>query len=278
MNQAASFKRAALLLVTLLTLVFATSQAAFAQDQEEAMAGDLLDSIHQFRLQNFIALNAYYNYSATPDNQLVADINRAMSRSSTLMTDIENQAGDTLSGSSLEDLQAAFADFENQMNTNVSDIQESGFPDLRLLSEMAEQAQTLSILSENIYEEVAGQDVTPTVSDIELAREASITMALMVTRYSARSSSTMAQVFQGAVDDTSIDELARQFDDIMNQLRSRLSQDQMARLLSDANSKWEFIRNSYINYDERNVSFVINRYSLNIVDSLEGVIDQLKTS
>lgn len=264
-------------LLILLVAFIVTGPAAIAQErQQQDMAGDLLDSLHQFRLQNFIALNAYYNYSVTPDRERVSDIEQAMSRSSNMLEIAQENAGESLTGEEVDKLTDAFAAFEQQMSTNVADIQASGFPDLRLLSDMAEQAQTLSLLSEDLYQQVAGQNLTPTETQVEMVREASVTMALMVTRYSARSSSSVAQIFQGADTDASIDELAKRFDELMIKMDQGLSDQSMQRLLSDAGSRWGFIRNSYINYDERNVSFVINRYSLQIMSSLEDLIEQLK--
>ncbi len=188
-------------------------------------------------------------------------------------------AGESLTGSELEDLRTAYADFESQMDTNIEDVRGSGYPDLRLLSNMANQAQNLSALSGKLYDQVAGQETTPTATNLELAREASITMALMVTRYSARSSSSVSQVFQGADAEKSLDELARDFESNLEKLRNRTAgQDAIAGMLSDANSKWRFIRGSYIEYDEENVAFVINRYSTSIIETLENTIERLKSA
>lgn len=52
----------------------------------------------------------------------------------------------------------------------------------------------------------------------------------------------------------------------------------MKTTLNDLNSKWEFIRNSYINYNDNNVAFVIDRYSKGILRSLETTIGLLQES
>ncbi len=252
---------------------------AEASNEAEAMAEQLLDRIHRFRLRNFMALNDYYNYSMDPEEELVTDINDNMDRSANLLEDIGELAGESLTGSELDDLRTAYADFESQMDTNIEDVRGSGYPDLRLLSNMANQAQNLSALSGKLYDQVAGQETTPTATNLELAREASITMALMVTRYSARSSSSVSQVFQGADAEKSLDELARDFESNLEKLRNRTAgQDAIAGMLSDANSKWRFIRGSYIEYDEENVAFVINRYSTSIIETLENTIERLKSA
>ncbi|MGM0449857.1 MAG: hypothetical protein ACQERE_03440 [Pseudomonadota bacterium] len=248
-------------------------------NEAEAMAEQLLDRIHRFRLRNFMALNDYYNYSTDPEEELVTEINDNMDQSEALLDEIGELAGESLTGSELEELRSAYSDFEDQMDTNIEDVRGSGYPDLRLLSDMANQAQNLSVLSEQVYDEVAGQEATPTVSDLELAREASVTMALMVTRYSARSSSSVSQVFQGADSEKSLDELARDFEDNLEELRDRMGDsEKIDDMLSDANSKWRFIRGSYIEYDEENVAFVINRYSTSIIETLESTIERLKSA
>lgn len=260
----------------LLMALFMALPVSAQEEKEQAVAGNLLDAIHQFRLQNFLALNAYYNYSVTPDNDRVSDIENSMSSSRRLLQRAEEQVGESLSGSEMEELKTAFNDFREQMDTNVEDIKKSGYPDLRLLSDMAEQAQRLSLLSENLYQQVAANDATPTEEEVEMAREASMTMALMVTRYSARSSSSVSQIFQGAESAQSIDELAQRFESLLEDLEMRMSNDDARDLLGTIKSKWAFIRNSYINYDEQNVSFVINRYSLQIIDTMESLVNRLK--
>ncbi|WP_077531200.1 hypothetical protein [Vreelandella utahensis] len=256
-----------------------TDGSSEAENESEAMAEQLLDRIHRFRLSNFMALNDYYNYSMDPEEELISEINGNMERSDALLGEIGELAGESLTGSELEDLRSAYTAFQDQMDTNIEDVRGSGYPDLRLLSDMANQAQNLSVLSEEIYNQVAGQETTPTVTDLELAREASITMAMMVTRYSARSSSSVAQVFQGADSEQSLDDLAREFEGNLEELRNRLGDNQaIDATLSDVNSKWRFIRGSYIEYDEKNVAFVINRYSTSIIENLEQAIERLKSA
>lgn len=242
-------------------------------------AEKLLSNVHRFRLRNFRALNDYYIYTTDPEEELATRISDHMDQSRQLLEQIKDQTGSSLTDSQMGDLKKAFNNFDDQMETNIEDVRESGYPDLRLLSDMANQAQSLSVLSKKIYNQVAGQDATPTETDLELAREASITMALMVTRYSARSSSSVAQVFQGADSEKSLDDLARSFENTLDKLRNRTEDDgKIDANLSDVNSKWSFIRGSYIEYDEQNVAFVINRYSTSIIESLEQTIDRLKSA
>jgi|AntDeeMinimDraft_4_1070355.scaffolds.fasta_scaffold00061_16 23S rRNA U2552 (ribose-2'-O)-methylase RlmE/FtsJ len=253
--------------------------SAQPDNETESMAQGLLDTIHRFRLRNFMALNHYYNYTTDPDEALASQINDEMDASQDLISRIQELAGESLTGTELDDLSQAYQNFSDQMDTNIEDMRSSGYPDLRLLSDMANQAQNLSVLSGKLYNRVAEQDQTPTAEKVELAREASVTMALMVTRYSARSSSSVAQVFQGADTEKSLDELARQFENNLEQLRKDANSDnQLDSMLSDVNSKWQFIRDSYINYDEENVSFVIDRYSTGIIETLEESIERLKAA
>ncbi len=40
------------------------------------------------------------------------------------------------------------------------------------------------------------------------------------------------------------------------------------KLLQKAVIKWNFVRSSYLNYNEDNVNFVVNRYSRQIIETL----------
>ena len=161
------------------------------------------------------------------------------------------------------------------MNTNINDVRKRGYPDLQLVSEMANGADSLSQISEKVYEDVKTKEAVVTDANVEKARKASLIIAKMLTKYSARSSSSVAQVFQGADTDTPIDAQAKTFDTLLSELQGAMTSPQQKSLYDDISAKWTFIKNSYINYNENNVSFVINRYSLGIVDGLENLIASL---
>ena len=103
-------------------------------------------------------------------------------------------------------------------------------------------------------------------------------MAQMMARYSARTHSSVAQTFQGASDEASLDQQALMFDSLLAQVQSGSASAELKAAIDDVSSKWQFIRGSYINYNENNVSFVIDRYSKGIIRSLTTTIEILESN
>lgn len=236
----------------------------------------LLDAVHKFRLQNYMAINAFYNYSATRDPNLMTEIVESVNQANGLMQTISEGREGALEDQLYQNLAARFQEFKELMNTNVTDVKKNGYADLRIVSELASKTQELNDTASEAYRSVAENTGTTTVRSVELAREATLMLARMMSQYSAFSSSNVAQIFQGATDAGGpIDEQARNLDKVMKELEGIGAAGEAKDALSKAHSTWGFIRDSYINYNERNVSFVINRYSKTIIDSLVVAIPGL---
>ena len=75
-----------------------------------------------------------------------------------------------------------------------------------------------------------------------------------------------------------LDEQAKTFDQLLSSLRAGSTNGELKTALDDVASKWQFIRGSYINYNENNVGFVIDRYSKGIIEGLTNAIDLLRAS
>ncbi|PAV26277.1 hypothetical protein C8D92_10254 [Tamilnaduibacter salinus] len=236
----------------------------------------LLSSLHQFRIHNFAALNAFYYFSANGHtdtlNQVVAGINGANAE----MNEVGGQSGDLLDSEQVSQLQTEFDRYKKLMRDNINYVRENSYPDLRLVSDMANQAQALSLISDELYDLASTSDTLNTDERVEAARAASLLMAKMMTKYAARSTSSVSQTFQGADSEMSLDQQAKQFDTLMKTVSKGNPRGELRTLLGDISSKWGFIRSSYVNYNQRNVSFVINRYSGGIVSDLNRTINLLQ--
>ena len=90
-------------------------------------------------------------------------------------------------------------------------------------------------------------------------------MAQMMARYAACTHSSVSQTFQGAANEVSLDQQALMFDELLAQARSGSATGELKTALDDVAAKWQFIRGSYINYNDNNVSFIIDRYSKGII-------------
>ena len=69
-------------------------------------------------------------------------------------------------------------------------------------------------------------------------------------------------------DNSSNSFMASEFDKELKDLLSTAPQEQK-KTIDSALTKGDFIKNSYVNYDEKNVNYVVNLYSKRIINALE---------
>lgn len=233
----------------------------------------MLNAVHRLQLQNFLAINAFYNYSANPDPALLRDITASVDQADKLIQIIAERREGLIYEPVYLDLVSRLQQFKELMNTNIIEVQKNGYADLRLVSDLAGKSQELNAQAEIAYRASAERTDAATDRPVEAIREATLMLARMMSQYSAFSSSNVAQIFQGATNAGGpIDQQARSFDRLMAELISSPVDTETMAALDRAHSTWGFIRASYINYNERNVSFVINRYSKTIIDNLVSAI------
>lgn len=237
-----------------------------------AAENPLLSSLHEFRISNFQALNAYYQFSVNGSTETLNEIVAAINASNAEMNSIDEKASGLLNEDQVGRLTQDFDKFKDLMRQNINDVRQNGYPDLRLVSDMANQAVTLSRTSAEMYDIVRTSEEVMTDNRVEAARAAAVLMAQMMSKYSARSTSAVSQTFQGADTEEPLDAQAQEFDTLMAKVTAGNPKGELRSTLSSVASKWGFIRSSYINYNENNVSFVIDRYSKGILDGLDEAI------
>lgn len=172
-------------------------------------------------------------------------------------------------------LQAIWEDYNKLLKTNVSDIIKQGYPDIRLVTEL-DAANLTQVKGARIAIEQAREysKLQPDTT-LDAIRESRILLLSMMTRYSARSASTVSQVFQGGDGELSVEEQSAKFDANIEMLSKEMAaQPEAIKKLEGIRSKWSFIKGSLVNFTENNVPFVVNLYSLKMVtllDELEGM-------
>ncbi len=256
-----------------MVLLLATSISARADE-----GAAFLRELHEFRLNNFMAISNYYRYSATSDSSAQGTIKELMGQATRNLQAVSESGANVLSSDQIASLREEFATFSELMAQNVSDVTEIGYPDLRLVGEMADQAVSMSNLAQELYAEARDSSQTPVKPEVETARSASVLMAQMLSRYTARSYSPVTQTFQGASGQAPLDEQARELDTLINEFLDATGKGELGDTAVEIQSKWAFIRDSYINYNKQNVVFVIERYSRSILDELDAAVSTLQES
>lgn len=258
-------------LVAALILLALTSLSARAET-----ADGFLSDLHTFRVSNYLALDAYYRFSTDGNTDTLNEIVGSINSANSSMNNLAESTAGVLSNEDVENLNQEFDTFKSLMRDNINDVRNTGYPDLRLVSDMANQALTMSKMATELYKVSSESSQTSTDNRLEAARSAAITLAQMMAKYSARTHSTVSQTFQGSSTELTLDEQARRFDTLLEKINQGNSQGELKAALDDVSSKWQFIRGSYINYNDNNVSFVIDRYSKGILRSLDTTIELLQ--
>ncbi|MFN2361281.1 MAG: hypothetical protein ABR522_09445, partial [Marinobacter sp.] len=135
-------------LVTALILLLITSFTVRAQQG----GGDgFLYDLHSFRISNYMALDAYYRFSATGDTETLNEIVAAINEANEAMNSVDDSTAGVLSSDQVESLNAEFDEFKDLMRSNINDVRNTGYPDLRLVSDMANQALMVSQVTTEMY-------------------------------------------------------------------------------------------------------------------------------
>lgn len=263
---------------SLFTALILISFFAFAAKAQEASSQNFLSDLHQFRVSNYIALDAYYRFSAVGDTAALNEIVASIKRADIAMNSVSESRSGILSEQQVESLNLEFGKFKVLMRSNINDVRNTGYPDLRLVSDMANHALSLNQAATELYMTAQESMGTSTGAAVEAARSAAVTLAQMMAKYSARTNSQVSQTFQGSSDDTPLDVQARQFDALLADIKSAETSGELKSTLDSLSSKWQFIRSSYINFNDHNVAFVIDRYSKAILAGLQTTIDILTGS
>ena len=261
-------------LIAAFILLALTALSAKAQET----GAEFLSDLHDFRVNNYLALDAFYNFSATGDTETLNRIVVGINNSNDAMNSVVASTSGVLSEQQIEELNQAFDQFKNLMRGNINEVRDRGYPDLRLMADLANQALNMNNLATELYSVAQEGSGIKADTRIESARSAAVVMAQMMARYAARTHSSVAQTFQGASSEVPLDEQAKTFDQLLSSLRAGSTNGELKAALDDVASKWQFIRGSYINYNENNVGFVIDRYSKGIIEGLTIAIALLRSS
>jgi len=262
-------------IAALATLLF----LALPAHAEDATDNDSsLEQIHQVIVNSYYSVNGFYNFSANQaDKDQKAVIDDAIKAIDDYMAPLSDKLdNDPLSEQFATAASAQFATaaenwktYKNILKQNVAEVVNTGYPDLRLAGDMADSNiafnGSMQALYNNLREKEKPSELT------ETSRSAARTLALMMTKYSARTTSTVSQVYSGGDAEITIDALASQFEALVGKLTSLTTDNATAiDLLDSAKTKWEFIKKSYVNYNENRVNFIVNLYSKKIISDIES--------
>jgi hypothetical protein len=237
-------------------------------------AESVIASLSQVQSISYQTINAYYQFSNNPgDKELQTIIEEKSAELKDRIQGLAELPGAAEMSAEIATLEAMWEDYQRLLDTNVADLLSQGYPDIRLVSEL-DAANLTQIGGARIAIEQA-RDYSGSKPDpiLENIRESRLLLLSMTTLYSARSASTVSQVFQGGEGELRIDEQSARFSRNFEELQKVLGTDPKAvKVLDGIKSKWGFINTSLLNLTETNVPFVVNLYAIKII----GLLDELE--
>jgi len=253
-------------IITFLLLIL-SSTSSYALNQK--VTKGILKDLFIMRIHSFLAINAYYNYSVSKgDKSLLSEVNNSIKEIDRSLKELTPAVTDETK-KYLGNLDSNWRKYRKLLKINLSDMKRQGYPDLRMVDNMSQQNIKFTNLLDSASKKIA------TLSDYKIqpvirnARIAALNAALMMTRYTARSTASNSQDFQGAVGQLPIDKLARLFDkNLKDLIPYEKNNPKTKNLINSVQTKWEFIRNSYIHYKQNNVNYIANLYSEKIIRNL----------
>lgn len=259
----------ALLRPLTLVLALTSTHTALALSKEDATA--LTNSLTHVQAASYQAVNAYFQFSINPgDKELQLKIEEKSRQLEETIAALPETPGASEIDGEIQTLQAMWEEYNRLLDTNVQDLLEQGYPDLRLVTELNESNLTLVNGAQIAIEGALESSGLTLPAPLIKIRDARNLLLAMMTRYSARSASTVSQVFQGSASEIPLDEQAQLFDGLLKDLNQAFGGNpEAARALDNIGSKWRFIRPSIANYNENNVPFVVDLYSSKIVEQLD---------
>tara|TARA_R110002167_G_scaffold164939_2_gene361861 strand:+ start:174 stop:992 length:819 start_codon:yes stop_codon:yes gene_type:complete len=226
-----------------------------------------LEDVFNAQINTYYSINGFYNFSANQGAQKdLVDINESIDQLKSLFASLNSASKGTATEEEFTAVEANWDNYLKLLKQNIKEVKRSGYPDLRLAGDMAGANIVLNNALATFYKSLLKSETTKLNKFTDLGREAAVNIGLMMTKYSARSTSTVSQVYADSTIEVTIDELAHQFEkQLVNLMELAKEKPAIFKLLDSAHTKWEFIKSSYVNYNENRVNFIVNLYSKRII-------------
>lgn len=244
-----------------------------AQALTQQQADDLLSTLHKMSVDSYLAINAYYSFANSGGDKSVAqDANNTINRLDSLLDQLNKAPGASEVQENLANINTQWEQYRKLLIANIQDLISKGYPDLRLMVDMSQaNLDFIAGLSDTAATIKKNSDYQPNEL-LELVREATLKIEQIMTAYAARTASNVSQIAHGAETEEPLNVLAEQFTQQLQKLQQKTAGNRdTASMVDDIATKWNFIKGSYINFNENNVAYIANLYSKRIIEGLQNL-------
>lgn len=229
----------------------------------------LLENIHNMRLASTNAVTNFYMFSGLDaDSKYEQRIHDSIQRFDNVLASAQSLAGNNDMQADISKVSSQWDEFKELMEINRTDLLNKGFPQVRLVIEMAEINDALVVHLSNAYQDLQEKSGIQVNSNIEQVRSLALLMEEITSEYSIRATTNMGHVYAG-IGDSAIVEMADQFQKQLETLNSQAGNNNTQALLNNIQSKWKFIESRIRNFNENTVVFLVVSYNDRIVEHLQ---------
>ena len=242
-----------------------------------AQAADNLLNLQQMRLAAQKSLGDFYMFNSMEADQRYARmINDDVAKANAHLSAMSSLPGPA-SNAMHEQVQRRWLDYQQQLHALTQAISRQGYSELQPVADLAADNQALLTLSAQLYAAIQEEAHYRVPALTQRSREQSLLMQGIAVDYASRSASVGA-TFMGGTDARPIEELVSQFAAAMQELQQAPQNTAPIRQSWEGvSTKWRYIEKSLINYNEKSVPFLVNKYSTSIVEGIEGIAGQYAT-
>lgn len=229
----------------------------------------LLANLHNMRLASTNAVTNYYMFSGLDaDSKYEQRIHQSIALFDEALAHAETVAANNDLTEHFTHISDNWQTFKQLMDENRNDIISKGYPEIGLVIKMSElNNEIVDQLSAAYVDLQQKSGITPNIKR-QQTRNLALLMEEITKEYSIRATTNMGHVYAG-IGDAAIIEMADKFHKQLDKLVAESNSTETEALLSNIQSKWNFIEMRIRNFNENTVVFLVASYNDRIVEHLQ---------
>lgn len=209
----------------------------------------------------------YYHVQADEGNgELIMDLDRRLQQTQQNHASIQNSLGGRYLKQS-QNIKTHWSAFNQHLSANLSEIRESAFPELQVVTLMREAANAMVLELDNLALLVAQDNELQLSASQNWARQQTRLLQQVVERYIERAASSMGAPL--SVDGPQLPELMASFKQGLELFPQGKAGSDASRSLSRIKGQWLFIEKSAQDQSARLVPYLVMRYTDSILNRLQ---------
>jgi len=258
-------------LLTFLSIILFSS-ASLASEQATTKIENIdksLQQLHELRLHSLRSITNYLMYSNLEgDPKYKSQLEDHRETVLETINSLQASLTDNTFSTQVTGLSNQWDKVNKLININIKDIQDQGYSDLRMVSEMMTETRAFIDIASTTYTNLQNTTGFQIAHWTERSRNLSLLMQNMTVLYVGRMSTEFGVVSIGS--DEPIDKLALQFKESLNDMKNiKINTPEISDTLSRISTKWHFIEKSLMNPNTDAIPYLITRYSDRITNSME---------